>query len=386
MDFITDLPQSRDPVSSVLHDAILVMVDKLTKYAHFIACSKTMDAVKLGHLVIDRLVRYHGLPVSFITDRDKLFTSTYWQTLVSTMGIKHKLSTAFHPQTDGQTERTNQTLEQYLRHFLNWSQDDWAARLPMAQLSANDSVHETTKYSPFFANFGKHPNVTLPSKINNNGFPVSNQAQNEAQRIQLVHDNAWRNIEHKNQNLIKSLHKDNKNGPQLKKGDKVYLLTKNLKTKRPSKKLDHVKVGPFLVAEQRGPLNYKLELPKDAGIHPVFHVSLLEPADPTTPLQETFHYYSQEEDVFEAEKIVQFDGSKYLVKWKDYDESENTWELPENLLTCLILLRQFHKNAAPGNRREWPNVDTSTQKKFLQSFGRNTRHRDNEQPQGRLRT
>jgi hypothetical protein len=96
------------------YDSILVMVDRLTKYTHFVPCMKSITAEELAHLVLDRLIRYHGIPKSFITDRDKLFTSNYWKTLVSVMGIKHKLSTAYHPQTDGQTERANQTLEAYL--------------------------------------------------------------------------------------------------------------------------------------------------------------------------------------------------------------------------------------------------------------------------------
>ena len=91
-------------------------------------------------------------------------------------------------------------------------------------------------------------------------------------------------------------YKTRKNGPQLKKGDKVYLLTKNLKTRKRSKKLDHVKVGPFLIAEQRSAVNYRLQLPNDARIHPVFHISLLEPADPSTPLQTTFDFEPQEEE------------------------------------------------------------------------------------------
>ena len=100
MDFITDLPTSEDLATNVSYNSILVMVDRLTKYAHFIPCQKTTTAEQLGYLVLDRLVRYHGLPTTFITDRDKLFISNYWKTLVATMGIKYKLSTAFYPKTD----------------------------------------------------------------------------------------------------------------------------------------------------------------------------------------------------------------------------------------------------------------------------------------------
>ena len=135
-----------------------------------------------------------------------------------------------------------------------------------------------------------------------------------------------------------------KTTPQLKKGDKVYLLTRNLRTTRKSKKLDHVKVGPFLIAGQRGPVNYRLSLPRDAKIHPVFHISLLEPADPDTPCQETFHFKQEEDDEFEVEEILEQKGQNYLVKWKGYPDSENTWEPENNLTNCQQLLRRFHRD------------------------------------------
>ena len=107
MDFITRLPYSQDQATGVSYDAILVMVDKLTKYAHFVLTKQSINTEQLAHLVLDRLVRYHGLLEAILTDRDKLFTSAYWKTLLNAIGIKRKLSTAFHPQTDGQTERAN---------------------------------------------------------------------------------------------------------------------------------------------------------------------------------------------------------------------------------------------------------------------------------------
>ncbi len=124
MDFIVKLPRSEDPVTGNKYDSILVMIDRLTKYSHFVPCNETINAKQLGCLVLDRLVWYHGVPTTFITDRDKLFTSKYWKTLVLAIGIKHKLSTAFHLQTDGQTERSNQTLEGYLRHYVNYAQNN----------------------------------------------------------------------------------------------------------------------------------------------------------------------------------------------------------------------------------------------------------------------
>ena len=120
-----------------------------------------------------------------------------------------------------------------------------------------------------------------------------------------------------------------------------------MKTRRPSKKLDYKKVGPFLINkiyptnDGLSPVNYKLQLPPDARIHPVFHISLLEPADPNTPLQKTFHYEIEEENEFEVEAILAKEGQNYLVKWKGYPESESTWEPHTNLQNCQQKLQQW---------------------------------------------
>ena len=133
--------------------------------------------------------------------------------------------------------------------------------------------------------------------------------------------------------------------PQLKKGDKVYLRTANIKTKRPSKKLNHVKVGPFFIEEEKRPVNYKLQLPKDTKIHPVFHVWLLELADPETPVQTTFHCKPEEDDKYKIKESLEKRGQNYLVKWKGYPTSENTWESLKNLENCQELLKKFWKQA-----------------------------------------
>jgi transposase InsO family protein len=346
MDFIVKLPISTDPVTSHQYDSILVMVDRLTKYSHFIPCSETITAQQLGCLVLDRLVRYHGIPTVFITDRDKLFTSNYWKTLVAAMGIKHKLSTAFHPQTDGQTERNNQTLEAYLRHYVNYVQDNWVALLPMAQVAINNNASETTHVTPFYANFGKDPNLFMEALTG----PQTDRALQSSASLHDIHDKMRQAISTSQAALTSQRHKDSKTAPQLEKGDKVYLLTKNLKTRRGTKKLDHVKVGPFLVDEQRGKASYRLRLPKDARIHPVFHISLLEPADSTIPLQTTFHFEPQEEQEFEVEKILQQRGQQYLVKWKGYPDTDNTWEPVTHLKNSQDLLTQFRHHRSTLDR------------------------------------
>ncbi|GIZ39172.1 hypothetical protein CKM354_000256300 [Cercospora kikuchii] len=339
MDFITKLPPSKDKVTENTFDMIMVMVDRLTKYAHFIPASERYTAEQLGYLVMDRLVRYHGFPKVFITDRDKLFTSNYWKTLVGMIGIKHKLSTAYHPETDGQTERTNQTLEQYLRHYINHAQDNWVTLLPMAQIALNNHKSETTQATPFFANYGRNPNLFGDP----HSHPQADRAMVATQDMKDIHKQLESRIQDSQKTIAKSRQDKRKMAPQLKKGDKVYLLTKNLRTRRKTKKLDQVKVGPFLIDEARGPVNYRLKLPRDAKIHPVFHISLLEPADAETPCQETFHFQPEEEDEFEVERILEKRGQKYLIKWKGYPESENTWEPKSSLGNCKQLLHKFHR-------------------------------------------
>ena len=144
--------------------------------------------------------------------------------------------------------------------------------------------------------------------------------------------------------MQRQIDKKSKIASQLKKGDKVYLLTRNWRTKKPrTKKLDYVKVGLFSVEEKTGPVNVRLRLLRDARVHLNFHISMIELADQSTLLQEMFHYQPEEEQEFEAEEILKRKGQRYLVKWKNYPDSENTWEPLRNLANCQLLLQQFRQ-------------------------------------------
>src|SRR5437762_7421274 len=137
-DFIIDLPLSKTSDSQT-YDSILVFVDRFTKMTHFVPCLKSTDAAEFANMFLNHVIRLHGIPGSLVSDRGSIFTSHFWSSLSSLMGLKRRLSTAFHPQTDGQTERMNQTLEQYLRIFCNYQQDDWANLLSLAEFSYNNS-------------------------------------------------------------------------------------------------------------------------------------------------------------------------------------------------------------------------------------------------------
>jgi hypothetical protein len=176
----------------------------------------------------------------------------------------------------------------------------------------------------YFANHRRHPNLFTKQ------FPSikAEAAMVTAAEIKQIHKQAQENLKTAQKKTVSYINKKRKMAPQLKEGDKVYLLTKNLRTRRPTKKLDHVKVRPFFIQAQKGLVNYLLDLLKDAKVHPVFHISLLEPADPRTPIQQEFHYQVEEDNEFKVKKIKQHqrttNGTEYLVKWKGYPQLENT--------------------------------------------------------------
>ena len=147
MDFITGLPES--VAYGGRYDAILVVVDKLSKMCHYIPCRSDMTAGELAEVITREVIRLHEVPSAIISDRGSLFTSWLWANLMYSFRIERRLSTAFHPQTDGQTERQNSVLEQYLRSYVNYQQDDYAPLLALAKFAYNAAVHSSTGRAPF---------------------------------------------------------------------------------------------------------------------------------------------------------------------------------------------------------------------------------------------
>src|SRR5207248_10180255 len=156
-DFITKLPLSKEPMTNTIYDSVWVVTDRLTKLAYFIPYKESSTAIDLAYAFQRMIHSQHGLPHSIISDRRTTSVSNFWQSLTAQLGVKHKLSTAYHPQTDGQTEQLNQTLEQYLRYYINYRQDNWVTLLPLAEFAYNSATTETTKVSPFYTNYGYEP-------------------------------------------------------------------------------------------------------------------------------------------------------------------------------------------------------------------------------------
>ena len=236
MDFITDLPESET------NNAILVVIDRLTKMSHFIPCRKDMNTKKFKMLFINNIYRLHGLLADITTDRDTLFTSELWKETTKQLQIERKMSTAFHPQTDGQTERTNAILEQYLRAYVNYQQDNWTELLPLAEFAYNNSKQETIKHTPFFANYGYHP--TYES--------IGHLIPQENTNLSQLHDTLREEITLAQLRQKENYDRHQKPDPNWISGDKVWLNTRNIRTTRPSKKLENKKAAPFTILAKIG--------------------------------------------------------------------------------------------------------------------------------------
>jgi hypothetical protein len=179
MDFIMDLPTVR------AKNSILVVVDRLTKMAHFTPCSKSITVEETAQLILDGIVRLHGLLEEIVSNRGPQFASKFWRRLFELLGVDIRLSSTFHLEIDGQTERTNQTLEQYLGCTVNYQQDDWLDLLFQAEFAYNNTMHASTEISPFFANYGFHPrfNLEIP------GDSVNPLAEERATRFGQLQQN-----------------------------------------------------------------------------------------------------------------------------------------------------------------------------------------------------
>jgi hypothetical protein len=155
MDFVTDLPES----TASEFTGILVVIDRLTQMAIYLPCRKDLDSPELARMFFEHVICNHGVRDDIITDRGTQFTSRFWTRVCSHMSINHRLSMTFHPQTDGQMERCNQTMEQYLRAFCNYEQDNWVELLPLAVFAYNNSAHASTRMTPFWAMYHWHPKI-----------------------------------------------------------------------------------------------------------------------------------------------------------------------------------------------------------------------------------
>lgn len=341
VDFITQLPPSNN------FTAICVFVDRYSKMAIFVPTYNTIDAESTCDLFLRHVFCHFGFPSSIISDRGVTFTSKFTKALLSAFNVKQNLSTAFHPQTDGQTERVNSILEQYLRCYINYQQNNWSSLLHLAQFAYNSTTHATTGLTPHFVNYGYEPrySLTLPATTKDRS-----PAEARAKLIQDLHRDLQFDIAIAQENHAKFYNRKVLTGPDFKIGNKVWLLSRNIKTQRPTGKLDHRRLGPYKVLEKIGTRSYKLELPPTMKIHPVFHMNLLEPfVEDTIPgrtPKELPPVIINDHEEYEVEYIVDSRIKRrkleYLVHWRNYSIMDRTWEPMDNLTHCQKLIDKFH--------------------------------------------
>ncbi|KAJ9526881.1 hypothetical protein QJQ45_017743 [Haematococcus lacustris] len=295
MDLITKLPSA-----SHGFDAICVFVDRLSKMVHFVPCKESMNAKGFARLFVDNVFKLHGLPKDMVSDRGPHFHNTFWHHVQKLLGMRGSLSSSYHPQSDGQTERYNRVLEEMLRHYISPTQADWPDYL--------------LQYSQ---------EAVAKAKL----------CMQAAQQRQAAYANQDRRDVH------------------YKVGQMVLLSTKNMRLKPgKARKLLPRFVGPFKVLDLVGQVAVNLQLPASMSrLHPVFHVSLIKPYTGTDvgfmppPVE-----WLDEEPVYYVERLLDHrhvhagKAKEYLVQWEGYDADHNTWEPRSNLVGCDKILAEYN--------------------------------------------
>ena len=348
MDFVTGLPPSLH--RGVAYDAVLVVVDRYSKMVQYIPCTKDTDAEELAEIMEDRVFQHFGMFKSCVSDRGSLFTSAWWATFCHYWGMRRKLSTAFHPQTDGATERQNQTMEIFLRCYCNYNQDNWARLLAAGQFRVNSSINRTTGMTPFdiVLRFKPEMRMNIEAATTEDSHAPSGEAPAARREVELkARDaNLLRDMWEKSQITAKKYYDTHRKEISFAKGDEVLINAKNLRVRKPCKKLTDRFVGPFPVVKSVGLNAYEVDFPEMYGrLHRTFPISLLEPysrrkgEEPPGPVD------LDEEDRFLVESIrkerVSNGETQFLVKWLGYPEHENTWEPLKHLDDCEDLVEEF---------------------------------------------
>ena len=347
-------PITKDKITG--DDMIVVISDKLTKQIHLVPTTQDIDAERTADIYLKNVWKYHGVPKKVISDRGPQFASKFMRSLLERVGSKAALSTAYHPQTDGQSERLMQEIEIYLRAFIDYRQEDWARWLPIAEFAHNVKPHSATGKSPFEILQGFNPQFTISNKITD--IPSLDErlknlvgVREEAVAAQKIYAD-----------IMKEGKKINKKHQKtFEVGDLVLLDGTNIKTNRPTKKLDHKRFGPYKIIEKLGELTYRLELP-DAlkALHNVFHIEKLVPyvTNQISGREDTrpppIEIEGNEE--YEVQEILDCRRRRnkweYLVSWKGYGPNENSWEPRENVENAQDKINQFHTKhpSAPDPR------------------------------------
>jgi hypothetical protein len=341
MDFVGPLP-----ATSRGHDNVLVVVDRLSKMVHIIPCRITVTAPQVASLVWREVVRHHGIPSSIISDRDPKFLSHFWTELWRLCGTELNKSTAYHPQSDGQTERMNRIIEEILRCYVKDMGDDWDQHLTAVEIAINTTKQSSTGYTPFYLNYGREMKLPLDHAIS---IIKSSNNPSAAESINSMNNDiecAKRNIEKAQQRQSYYSDQHRRLADEYKVGDRVMLTTENLT--QYGGKLTSKYIGPFTVIDVSPDKTITLDLPAAMKAkHNKFNISKVKPYHPSKlefpgrqQLDRPPPLIVDDQEEYEIESIVgkrevRVDRGKYdieyLVKWYGYPHTESTWESQDKL-------------------------------------------------------
>ncbi|KAI1828762.1 hypothetical protein DTO006G1_9961 [Penicillium roqueforti] len=346
------------------YDAVFVVVDRLSKRPISIPCQKETDAKAMARLFVDHVIRITGIPDTIVSDRGGQFISEFWTEFCRILGIKRKLSTAYHPQTDGQSEIANQYMAQRLRPYVEQNQDNWSEYLPMVDFAASILPQDTTKKSPFFIERGYEPAMSFDWKDRETLTQNEQEAMDMLSRLQDIWTETKNQIEKSQQSQIRQANKHRRE-EDFGVGDSVFVTTKDWQQDRPSRKLSHLASGPYRIIEKVGH-SYRLELPESIKVHPIFHPSKLRKAATTEPLPGQHPdppppVQIGETDEWEVEKILDvrthYRKLQYRVQWLGHD-LDLQWYPVSNFRNAPDKIKEFHeaypaKPGPPMRLQEW---------------------------------
>jgi hypothetical protein len=332
MDFITGFPKSRKG-----NNAIFVVIDRLSKVAHFLPVKESISASQLAELYTNRIVSLHGVPLEISSDRGSIFTSKFWESFQQAMGTKLLFSTAYHPQTSGQVERVNQILEDMLRACVISFGMKWEDCLPFAEFSYNNSYQASLGMAPFEVQYGRKCRTPLNwSGPGERKFFGPDIVQEAEKQVRVIQENL-KIAQSRQKSYYDSKHRDMVYKPD----DLAYLRVTPMRGTHRfgiKGKLAPRYIGPFKVLGKRGQVSYQLELPPNLSlVHDVFHVSQLKKCfkDPgravdheTIDLREDLSYQEHPIRILdEAERKTRNKSVKFFkVQWSNHSDKEATWE------------------------------------------------------------